>query len=278
MYICFLQEQPTQKISSLPPLKLPINMQSEQRPDNTENKLANGKDDDTDQINEKPQNNDAETDSPKDAEPDNSNLVNDSMKKYEDNLNHEESSETAPSETPKKTIEKPQPSDEDQAKEEGNEHDDKNGKSGENDKESEKVQGDDENAEETEERHTEAAETTTDETEHETSTNIIPPPKPPRLKPENAVGTNGEKESSKESDEEIGEKETGEETKESEERKDSAKSVVSKTVGENMTDAIENSIDNVEEDGHVEESEKAEMDGTQDDADVMQSPAPRTGW
>jgi len=43
-------------------------------------------------------------------------------------------------------------------------------------------------------------------------------------------------------------------------------------------EAIENTIEKIEEEIDVEEPEKVERDGTQDDADVVQSPAPRTGW
>lgn len=285
-----MQEQPAQKISSLPPLKLPVNIQSEQRLDNTENKSTNGKDNDADKISEKSQNNDAEANSSENAN--NSNLVNGPSAKDEDNVSHQESSEAAPSETPKRTIVESQPAGhEDQAKAEGNEQDDKNNESGENDKESDKIQESNENTEnqatqETEEPHTEVAETTTtDEIEQETSTHITPPPKPPRLKSGNVEDTSNEKRASKGSDEveEIGKEENGEETKANDERIGSAKSsdgrtksAISKTGDEDMVDAIENSIDKVEEDGHAEESKKAEVDGTQDDVDVVQSPAPRT--
>ncbi|XP_032674765.1 X-linked retinitis pigmentosa GTPase regulator-like isoform X2 [Odontomachus brunneus] len=282
-------EQSAQKISSLPPLKLPVNMQNEQRLDNMENKSTNGKDNDADKNSEKLQNNDAETNSSENAATNNSNLVNGSSRKDEDNVSHQESSKAVPSET----IEESQPADhEDQAKDEENEQDDKNNESQENNKESDKSQESNENAEnqatqETEESHTEVAETTaTNEIEQETSTNTTPPPKPPRLKSGDAENMSNEKESSKGSDEaeEIGKEENGEETKASDERIGSTKSsdgrtksAISKTGDENTADVTENSIDKVEKDGHVEESGKAEVDGAQDDADVVQSPAPRTG-
>lgn len=258
-------------------------MQNEQRLDNTENKVTSETDGDTDKIKEKAENNLS-----KNTTINNSILVNGSSKKDEDNANHKESSETAPSDTPKKTIEESQSAgDEDQAKDEGNE--DMNNESKENNEENEEIDSheDNENTEnqatqEAEQPHTET--TATDEIEQKTSTNTIPPPKPPRLKSGNAEDANNEKESSKENDraEEIEKEKDEEEMKTNEERSDSAKSsggkpksVISKSGDEHTIDDVENSIDNMEEDGH---KEKMEMDGAQDDADVIQSPAPRTGW
>ncbi|EFN79836.1 X-linked retinitis pigmentosa GTPase regulator [Harpegnathos saltator] len=289
-------EQSAQKISSLPPLKLPVNMQSEERLDNTENKSTseNG-DNDKDKIHENTENNATNTTNfPENATTNDSNLVNGS--RDDNNVNHKDltSETTVPSENLNKT-EEPQPvGDENHAEDEGNEQDDENNKSKENSKENNKADSpeDDENTEnqttqEAEEQHIEAAvTTTTEETEQETSTNTTPPPKPPRLKSANAEDTGNGKESSKESDGvgELEKEKNGEETKARNERNESAKSsdeklksAVSKIGVENIVGAVENSIDKAQEDGHVEEPEKTEVDGVQDDADVVQSPAPRTG-
>ncbi|KAL6442464.1 hypothetical protein ACFW04_002588 [Cataglyphis niger] len=74
-----------------------------------------------------------------------------------------------------------------------------------------------------------------------------------------------------------------EETKTSDEPAESSpksleksKSVVSETITEKIVETIENTIEKVKEEVHDEESEKVETDGAQDDADVVQSPAPRT--
>lgn len=265
-------------------------MQSEQRLDNTESKATSENVENMDKIHEKPQENDAETNSSEEATANNSNIVNGTANKDEDHASHKESSEIAPSESPKRKIEESQPaSDKDEAKDEGNAQDHKNNESKESDEvDSHGDNGNTENqaTQEAKEQHTGAAATTeTDATEHETSPNTIPPPKPPRIKSGNAEDTSNEKGSLKENDkvEEIGEKEDGEETKASDERNDSAKlsgekpeSVISKA-GETIVDTIENLMDKVEEDGHAEESEKAKVDGIQDDVDVIQSPAPRTG-
>ncbi|XP_014467816.1 PREDICTED: X-linked retinitis pigmentosa GTPase regulator [Dinoponera quadriceps] len=300
------QMEQSQKINSLPPLKLPVNMQNEQRLDNAESKSTSEKEkindmekiNDTEKINEEPQNNNDESSSLENATMNNSNLVNSTSKKDEDNESHEESSENVPSENPerKSPIEESQPTgDEDQSKVEENEQNDKNNESKENSNESDKTDSQDDNEKtenaamrEAEESHTEEAATTvTDETERETSMNTIPPPKPPRIKSGNAEDTsNNEKESLKESNgvEEIKKEEGEEEAKESDERIDSAKSsdkkpksAAFKRGDEDIVDVTENSIDKVEEDGHSKDPEKSEMDGTQDDADVVQSPAPRTG-
>ncbi|KAM0732909.1 X-linked retinitis pigmentosa GTPase regulator [Formica fusca] len=80
------------------------------------------------------------------------------------------------------------------------------------------------------------------------------------------------------------EKEKGEEeTKTSDEPADSSpkslgksKSAISETITEKIVGTIENTIEKVKEEVHGEESEKVQTDGAQDDADVVQSPAPRT--
>lgn len=116
-----------------------------------------------------------------------------------------------------------------------------------------------------------------EEEEEQETTNPIPPPKPPRLRSGSVEDTGNEKESSKENEEEEKEKDD-EEMKMSNEQISSlntARKSVS-TISRKTIEAIENSIEKVEEE-HAEELEKAEIDSTQDDADVVQSPPPRTG-
>lgn len=252
-------------------------MQNEQRLDNAENKVTSETNGNAD-IREQTENNLPTTD--------NSILVNGSSKQDADNVNHEESSET-PADTSKSAVEESQPTgEEDRAKDEGNE--DKNNETKENNDESEKTVNheDNENTEnpmtQEAEQNTEAPETTvTDGTEQETSTNTIPPPKPPRLKSENCEDVNKaettlkEKLGTEEKEKDEEESKTNEEcsAKSSDEK---PKSAISKSADEHTVDTIENSMDKMEGEEH-EKSEKTEIDVAQDDADVIQSPAPRTG-
>lgn len=125
-----------------------------------------------------------------------------------------------------------------------------------------------------------AASSTQDEAGRETSANSVPPPKPPRLKSASVEDTDNEKQSSDRNiDGEAGKEEGEEENTSPKPFVGKPMSVASKNSRETVTvEAIEDSIEKVEKDGHTEQKEKGEVDGTHDDADVIQSPAPRTGW
>ncbi|CAL1688076.1 unnamed protein product [Lasius platythorax] len=301
-------ESATQNKSSLPPLKLPVNMQNEHRVDTTEKSIH--EEDDShhiEKINETPKHNDTETNS-KDSSKENSDIVNNEKISPSANdekiASPEKCSETSPSKSPKEKVQTPNTNakvEESQPIDEEDESKDKeSAQNGENtedkiDNESKDVQENNESqknnknvemtataAQDAEESRTEeAASRIQEETEQETSTNPIPPPKPPRLKSGSVENTSNENDSSRESKEGEGEKEKGEkEIKTSDEPEDSSPKSLGKLksaehITEKIVEAIENSIEKVKEDVH-EESEKVETDGAQDDADVVQSPAPRT--
>ncbi|XP_011875400.1 PREDICTED: X-linked retinitis pigmentosa GTPase regulator isoform X2 [Vollenhovia emeryi] len=272
------QRQPDsmeQRKSSLPPLKLPINMQNEHRVDNT-GKSTDEKDDShhPDKNNETSDNNDAQA-----------NSADDSSK---ENVNNEEISSSANDEkiaspSPKNTPENSQVKDLD---DEG--HDNEHIESSE----SKDINENDENQENN--KNTEMAATVTQDVEEsctkieisrieeedkeEPMTNPTPPPKPPRLKSGSAESPSNEKESLKENEEDEKEKDDKEMETNNEQALSAraARKSVS-AISKETIEAIENSIEKVDEDGErVEEPEKAEIDSTQDDADVVQSPPPRT--
>ncbi|XP_018046715.1 PREDICTED: X-linked retinitis pigmentosa GTPase regulator [Atta colombica] len=263
-----------QKKSSLPPLKLPINMQNEHRIDNME-KLTDEKDDSHHlvKISEASNNNDIQTNSsPKEDSPkENTDIVSNEeiSPSAEDEKITNPSLEVIPSES---SQEKDQIDDEDHNKENIESKDiNENNENQENNKNMETtvIVQDIEEYIETEVSRRE------EEKEQKTTMNPIPPPKPPRLKSA-SIEDASEKESSKENEEDEKEKDD-EEMKMNNEENSSAKSARKSlsTISQKTVEAIENSIEQVEEDENIEEPEKAEMN-TQDDTDVVQSPAPRT--
>ncbi|XP_012057883.1 PREDICTED: X-linked retinitis pigmentosa GTPase regulator [Atta cephalotes] len=263
-----------QKKSSLPPLKLPINMQNEHRIDNME-KLTDEKDDSHHlvKISEASNNNDIQTNSsPKEDSPkENTDIVSNEeiSPSAEDEKITNPSLEVIPSES---SQEKDQIDDEDHNKENIESKDiNENNENQENNKnmETTAIVQDIEEYIETEVSRIE------EEKEQKTTMNPIPPPKPPRLKSA-SIEDASEKESSKENEEDEKEKDD-EEMKMNNEENSSAKSARKSlsTISQKTVEAIENSIEQVEEDENIEEPEKAEMN-TQDDTDVVQSPAPRT--
>lgn len=278
-----------QKKSSLPPLKLPVNMQNEQR---MENNSTNEKDEThrVDKISETSESNETQANLSENTSTKDSNIIDDSSTRNEKVPSPQKSSGTAPSEISREKLEEPRSiGDEIQPGDKGDAQDIESTGNEESNKSS---QPDNENTEVTaEDSHAAASRIQPDETEQNTSTTSIPPPKPPRLKSASVEeDTSNEKESSSkgedggEAGKEMGEKIEGtrDEQNSTSPRSSDGKrptSVISKNSHERTDmEAIENSIEKVEEDGHADESEKAETDGTQDDADVIQSPAPRTGW
>lgn len=147
----------------------------------------------------------------------------------------------------------------------------KNDENGENNKNIEMA------AQNVEELYTKVGISRIEEEEGQEMTNSTPPPKPPRLKFGSVEDTSNEKESSKENEEEK--EKDDEEMKISNDQNLSAKTARKSVsaVSKKTIEDIENSIEKVEEDEPAEKSEKAEIDSTQDDADVVQSPPPRTG-
>ncbi|XP_018347925.1 PREDICTED: LOW QUALITY PROTEIN: X-linked retinitis pigmentosa GTPase regulator [Trachymyrmex septentrionalis] len=269
-----------QKKSSLPPLKLPINMQNEHRMDNTE-KSTDEKDDShhPDKISEASNNNDIRT---------NSSPKKDSLKENTDIVNNKEISPSAEDEKITNPSLEVIPSESSQEKDQINDedHNNENIENKENN-ESKDINENNENQENNKNMETaaiivqdveECTETEVsrieEEKEQKTTTNPILPPKPPRLKSA-SIEDASEKESLKENEEDEKEKDD-EEIKMSNEENSSAK-IARKSlsaISQKTVEAIENSIEKVEEDENTEELEKAEID-TQDDADVVQSPAPR---
>ncbi|XP_072751495.1 uncharacterized protein [Anoplolepis gracilipes] len=324
-------ESALQNKSSLPPLKLPVNMQNEHRVDTTEKPTHEKDNSHHDTINETPKHNDTQTNSSKDSSKENSDIVNDekisspaSDKKV---ASPKKSPETSPPESPKEKVqtpntnakvEEPQPTDEeDESKSKESAHNDENTED-KIDNKSESVQENNESQKNN--KNTEmtativqeepcaeaAAAASTKETQQDpTSTNPIPPPKPPRLKSGSVENTSIENDSSPESEE--NEKKEDEDEKDEHEKDEhekvehekekrneeetksdkpedvspkslgKSKSAISENITGKIVEAVESSIEKVKEEIHGEESEKVETDGVQDDADVVQSPAPRTG-
>ncbi|KYQ58611.1 X-linked retinitis pigmentosa GTPase regulator [Trachymyrmex zeteki] len=267
-----------QKKSSLPPLKLPINMQNEHRMDSIE-KSTDEKDDShhNDKISETSNNNDIRTNS---SPKENTDIVNNEeiSPSPEDEKITNPSSEVIPSES---SQEKDQIDDEDYNNENieskgSNESKDinENNENQENNKNMETAVCAIE-AQDIEECTESEVSRIEEEKEQKTTTNPIPPPKPPRLKSA-SIEDASEKESSKENEEDEKEKDD-EEMKTSNEENLSAKTARKSlsAISQKTVEAIENSIEKVEEDENIEEPKKAEVD-IQDDADVVQSPAPRT--
>lgn len=253
-------------------------MQNE-RVDNTEN----NSDDlhDTDKVSEMPENN--ETNLLEDATK-NSDIDNElSTKNEEDVTNPAESLETASLESPNEKV-ADSPGGENKTEDEKKDEENVENEESKNDKE------DNESAEmaatvtQDEEPNTEVTDSKVeDHAEWETPMNPTPPPKPPRLKSGNSEDISNEKELSSKEDENE-EKEGENETKKNNEQSSNpqfsdkkSKSAISRGGIAETIDAIENSIEKVQEDGYAEKPEKVETDGAQDDADVVQSPAPRTG-
>ncbi|XP_018404894.1 PREDICTED: X-linked retinitis pigmentosa GTPase regulator [Cyphomyrmex costatus] len=272
-----------QKKSSLPPLKLPINMQNEHRMDNME-KSTDEKDNShhPDENSETPNNNDIQTNSSpkKDSPKENTDIVNNEeiSSPAKDEKITNSSSEIIPSESSqdKDQIDNEDHDNENIESKESDESKDinENNESQENNKNVETAATIAQNVEECTEIEVSRIE---EEKEQKTTTNSIPPPKPPRLKSV-SIEDASEKESSKENEENEKEKDD-EEIKTSNDEENSSTKIARKslsTISQKTVEAIENSIEKVEEDEHADESEKAQID-TQDDADVVQSPAPRTG-
>ncbi|XP_011697417.1 PREDICTED: X-linked retinitis pigmentosa GTPase regulator [Wasmannia auropunctata] len=278
------QRQPDseQKKSSLPPLKLPVNMQNEHRVDSTE-KSTDEKDDSyhPDESSETSNNGTQINSSPKE----------DSLKENTDIVNNEEISSLVNDEktaSPSSEINLSENSQEkDQIDHE--DHDTENNTESKENSESKDINENNENEEnnknmeiatieeqDVEESCAEKELPRIEEEEGEKTTNSVPPPKPPRLKSGSVEGTNNEIESSKENEE--GEQERDDEEMTNNKQNSSAKTAVKSlsAISKKTVEAIENSIEKVEEDERPEEVEKTEIDGTQDDADVVQSPAPRT--
>ncbi|XP_077262856.1 X-linked retinitis pigmentosa GTPase regulator [Temnothorax americanus] len=264
-----------QKNNSLPPLKLPINMQNDHRVSNTE-KSTDEKDDShhPDKNSETSDINDTQINASKDLSKEN--IVNN--EEMLSSANDEKVANVSSEITPGNSQEKNHLDDEG--------HENKNIESNE----SKDISENDEKQENN--KNIEMAATVTqdvgesctkteisriqEEEGQKTTTNPTPPPKPPRLKSGSVEDTNG-KESSKENEEDEKEKDD-KEMKTSNEQNSSAKSARKSTsaISRKTIEAIENSIEKVEEDEHADEPEKAETDGMQDDADVVQSPPPRT--
>ncbi|XP_026826687.1 X-linked retinitis pigmentosa GTPase regulator isoform X3 [Ooceraea biroi] len=277
-----------QEKSSLPPLKLPINMQNE-RVDNTENLTSEKKDSrHTDKIEET--SNDTQTNSSENVSRNNSDIVNNEkiLSSMHDKkvATPKKSLETRLSQSPKENaqtpkIEEMQPNDESQPKDEESIQNGKNDESNEN-KSNEENNGDTEvkgntvMLQDTAELHAEEAiSAIQNDVQQETPTNLTAPPKPPRLKSVTIDDTSNEMESSKEdADNEDEKKKNEEET--SKEQTSSSKLEKSKSKNSIGKSVEENSIEKVEEVENDENPGETKMDGTQDDADVIQSPAPRT--
>ncbi|XP_025268005.1 X-linked retinitis pigmentosa GTPase regulator [Camponotus floridanus] len=331
-------ESATQNKSSLPPLKLPVNIQNDHRVDTTE-KSTHEKDD-SHHVDKTPKHNDTEhntemnsknsPNSSKNSPKESTNIVN--HEKISSSTNDEKiaspkkCSETSPLETPKEKVQTPntkveesQPNDEkDESKNKESTQNDEDTKD-KIDDESKNVQENDESEksnineeitmQDAEESCTETAVSRIQE-ETEQETNPIPPPKPPRLKSGSVENMGNENNSSQENeedereknehkqkecekdesekekdkkDESEKEKDEKEETKTNDEPKNSSlkspeksKSTISENITEKITEVIENSVEKIKEEIHGGELEKVETDGAQDDADVVQSPAPRT--
>lgn len=293
-----------QEKSSLPPLKLPMNMQNE-RMDNTENLTMNKKNDSrhTDIIDKMPKSNDTQTNSSENnLSQKNLNIINDensssvhdekiaSPKKSLESAPSSESSSKESTEAPNlKNEEKEQPINDEIAHDESLQNDktdesnesNKNNNNEENNKDAE-TKGDTAMMQNAAGLQAEEVSKMQNDVQQEAPTNPMAPPKPPRLKSESNDDTSDEKESSKEEDEDTsGEKKNEEETQTNNGQTSSSKldeeSKSASLITRKNADAIENSIEKVEEDEHVEKAGEAKTDDAQDDADVVQSPAPRTG-
>ncbi|XP_020298444.1 X-linked retinitis pigmentosa GTPase regulator-like [Pseudomyrmex gracilis] len=306
-------EQSASMKSSLPPLKLPVNMQNEQR-DGAENKSTKENNDShrTDKINEKSQNdNDSQSTDLNDALKKDSNvldkenisstvndknvasptktletdLANNQEDVLDTNLKREES-QTSPNhpsnETSLQNKENSENKENIQNKE--NSENKENIQNKENSENKESVQSNDANKnnesmenkkninQPDEESSTELEiSRTRDKVEQEMSASPALSPTSSKAKSENikdAIGNDNEIEKDEEKMTENVEQDS--------QSTDRRKSSILKTDIKNTIETIENTIEKFEGDGRTEESEKAETDVTQDDADVVQSPAPRT--
>lgn len=257
-------------------------MQNEHRVDNAE-KLTDEKDDlQHPENSETSRNNETPTNPSEDSPKENADIVNNEeiLSSANDEQITSLPSEIIPSES---SLEKDQIDDEEHDNEntdnkESNESKDIN-ENNENEENNKNIEMPATVVQDVEESHTEIEiSRIKEEEEQRMTTNPTPPPKPPRLKSGNMEDTNNEKESSKENDEDEKEK-NDKEKKTSNEQNLSARTVEKSisAISKRSVEAIENSIEKVEEDEYAEEPEKVEVDGTQDDADVVQSPAPRTG-
>ncbi|XP_070513551.1 X-linked retinitis pigmentosa GTPase regulator isoform X2 [Cardiocondyla obscurior] len=264
-----------QKKNSLPPLKLPINMQNEQQEDSVD-KSTDKKDDlrHSDKNSEASNNNELQINSSEDSLKENTNINNEEISTSANDGKHANLSSEITSESSQEKDHVNEDHDN-----ESIEHKENN--ESKNNNENDENQEHNKNAVATEAQNVEESCTTSGisriEEEQKTTTNPTPPPKPPRLKSESAEDTRDEKESSKEKQEEEKEKDDTE-IKTNNEENSSAKTTRKSisAISKETIEAIENSIEKVEEDIPAEEPEKAETDGAQDDADVVQSPPPRT--
>jgi len=119
------------------------------------------------------------------------------------------------------------------------------------------------------------------DSQQETPTSPIAPPKPPRLKSPSAddiTKSNETKECSREDDESEKGKSEGENGQTPSETVERSISANSQSAAERSAEVTESSLEGAEE--HIEERaekpKETKVDSTQDDADVVQSPAPRT--
>jgi len=259
-----------QEKSSLPPLKLPMSMQNERTQDETGSR---------DKIDEVSKGDDDQTSSAENAPgervvqlaPEESSAIAASSKEdaQSPDLKTEETQPSDDQNQPADQEEESTQIDEESGGSRKGSQD--NGESAES-KEAEMVQEVQDNAEEV---------TATMKSQQETPTSPIAPPKPPRLKSPSAddiTKSSEAKGSSREDDEsEKGkdEEETNNGRTETAERSTSANS---QSAAERSAKITESSLEEAEE--HAEECaekpEETKVDNTQDDADVMQSPAPRT--
>lgn len=283
--------------SSLPPLKLPVNMQNEQR-DSTENKSTKENNDShhIDKISEKSKNdNDSQTNLVDALKKDSNVLENtsstlndknvagptktletDLAKNQEDisdtNLKREESQTTPDHPSDETSLQNNENKESIQNKE--NSENKENIQSNDTNKNNESMENKKNMKQTNEESSTELEILRThDEVEQEMSASPTSPPTSSKAKSENIKDPFGN-DDEKEKEEKMTENVIEQDSKSTDRRRSSTL----KTDIKNTIETIENTIEKFEGDEHVEESEKAETDGTQDDADVVQSPAPRTGW
>lgn len=281
-------------------------MQSERVDNNTENNLTNERKSSrhSDKIDEMSESNDTQTNPSENISQKNSNIVNNenlstmqdenlattkkSLEIASESLNQDTQVPNIKSEEIQSTNDESQSKDKESTPNDGNE-------SNEINKSKTNEGGDREGntamtmMQDTAESHTEETiSNMQDEVQQEISINPTAPPKPPRLKSvsiDDIVDRN-KKESSEDDDADADKPEKDEneeETKTSNGRTEASnsklvenpKSANSKT--ETSAGATENPIENAEEIEHVEKPEETKADGTQDDVDVVQSPAPRTG-
>lgn len=275
-------------------MKLPVKMQNE-RVESTEANSTDEKKDprDTDKVDDVSRSND--TDSSANASHETLTIVNNekmSPSRHDEEFKSpEESLGSAPSQSsegnvrissPK--IEEAQPGeadDESRSKDKESTQNDENVEGNEqsgkskttNEDTDEGAMGNTETVQDTAEVHAEEtiAETSRNEDEkQEIPTDYsVAPPKPPRLKSADVDDGNNGEGSSKGNDDEPGDETNEEETKANNEQSTSAE--------EKSVEIAESSIEKLDEEAGKPPDETKTENGTQDDDDVVQSPAPRTG-